>query len=60
MLLSSVAGGDVVNVDETQDGTGTFIARIQIRRFRLRMRVSEFIKIEFVTSGRPALSLSFE
>ena len=60
MLLSSVAGGDIVNVDETQDGTGTFIAHIQIRRFRLRMRVSEFVKIEFVTSGRPALSLSFE
>ncbi|KAF8257686.1 hypothetical protein EI94DRAFT_1708730 [Lactarius quietus] len=52
MLLSSGAGGDVVDVDETQDGTGTFGARIQIRRFRLRMRVSKFVKIEFVTSDR--------
>ena len=54
MLLSSAAGGDVVDVNETHDGTGTFVARIQIRRFRLRMRVSKLIKVEFVTSGRPA------
>ena len=52
ILLSSVGGGDVVEVNETQDGTGTFIARIQVRRFRLRMRVSKLVKIEFVTSGR--------
>ncbi|KAF8260569.1 hypothetical protein EI94DRAFT_1706191 [Lactarius quietus] len=52
ILLSSVGGGDVVEVDETQDGTGTFVARIQVRRFRLRMRVSKLIKIEFVTSDR--------
>ena len=52
ILLSSSGGGDVVDVDETQDGTGTFVARIQVRRFRLRMRVSKLIKIEFVTSGR--------
>jgi hypothetical protein len=55
MLLSSAAKGDVVDVDETQDGTGTFVARIQIRRFRLRMRVSKLVKIEFVTSGRSRL-----
>ena len=54
MLLSSVGGGDVVTVDETQDGIGAFVARIQIRRFRLRMRVSKIVKVEFVTSGRPA------
>ena len=54
MLLSSAAGGDIVEVNETQDGTGTFVARIQIRRFRLRMRVSKLIKVEFVTAGRPA------
>ncbi|KAI9441761.1 hypothetical protein H4582DRAFT_1934777, partial [Lactarius indigo] len=47
-----VGGGDVVDVDEKQDGTGTFVARIQIRRFRLRMRVSKFVKVEFVTSDR--------
>jgi hypothetical protein len=53
ILLSSVGGGDVVDVEETQDGTGTFVARIQVRRFRLRMRVSKLIKVEFVTSGEP-------
>jgi hypothetical protein len=53
ILLSSAGGGDVVDVDETQDGTGTFVARIQVRRFRLRMRVSGLIKVEFVTAGRP-------
>ncbi|KAH9067514.1 hypothetical protein EDB87DRAFT_1552418 [Lactarius vividus] len=52
MLLSSAGGGDVVDVNETQDGTGTFVARIQIRRFRLRMRVSKLVKVEFVTSDR--------
>ncbi|KAH9042896.1 hypothetical protein EDB83DRAFT_2318072 [Lactarius deliciosus] len=52
MLLSSAGGGDVVDVDETHDGTGTFVARIQIRRFRLRMRVSKLVKVEFVTSDR--------
>jgi hypothetical protein len=52
ILLSSVGGGDVVDVEETQDGTGTFVARIQVRRFRLRMRVSKLIKVEFVTSDR--------
>lgn len=54
ILLSSTTGGDVVDVHETQDSTGTFAARIQIRRFRLRMRVSKFVKLEFVTSGRSA------
>lgn len=52
ILLSSAGGTDVVDVDEMQDGTGTFVARIQIRRFRLRMRVSKLVKVEFVTSDR--------
>lgn len=52
MLLSSATGGDAVDVHETQDGVGTFAARIQIRRFRLRMRVSKLVKLEFVTSDR--------
>jgi hypothetical protein len=52
ILLTSAGGGDVVDVDEIQDGTGTFVARIQVRRFRLRMRVSGLIKVEFVTSDR--------
>lgn len=60
ILLSSVGGGDGVDVFETQDGTGTFVARIQVRRFRLRMRVSKLIKVEFVTSGRPTTMLAFE
>jgi hypothetical protein len=59
MLLSSAAGGDIVEVDQTKDGTGTFVARLQIRRFRLRMRVSKLVKIEFVTSGKPPPRLSF-
>jgi hypothetical protein len=54
MLLSSATGGDAVDVHEVQDSIGTFAARIQIRRFRLRMRVSKLVKLEFVTSGRPA------
>lgn len=54
MLLSSATGGDVVDVIETQDGLGAFAARIQIRRFRLRTRVSKLVKLEFVTSGRSA------
>ncbi|KAH9039876.1 hypothetical protein EDB85DRAFT_228798 [Lactarius pseudohatsudake] len=52
ILLSSAGGGDVADVDEKQDGSGTFVARIQVRRFRLRMRVSKLIRIEFVTSDR--------
>ncbi|KAH9067922.1 hypothetical protein EDB87DRAFT_65344 [Lactarius vividus] len=52
MLLSAAGGGDVVEVDERQDGIGAFVARIQVRRFRLRMRVSKLVKIEFVTSDR--------
>ncbi|KAI9441330.1 hypothetical protein H4582DRAFT_1368927 [Lactarius indigo] len=52
MLLSAAGGGDVIDVDERQDGIGAFVARIQIRRFRLRMRVSKLVKIEFITSDR--------
>ncbi len=52
MLLGSAGSGDVVDVNETQDGSGTFFVRIQIRRFRLRMRVSKLVKVEFVTSGK--------
>jgi len=51
ILLSSTGGGDVVEIEESLDGTGIFVAHIQIRRFRLRMRVSKLVKIEFVTSG---------
>ena len=53
MLLGSSGGGDNVDVEETQDGTGTFIASMKIRRFRMRMNVSVVVKVEFVTFGRP-------
>ncbi|KAH8996633.1 hypothetical protein EDB92DRAFT_1793240 [Lactarius akahatsu] len=52
MLLSAAGGGDVIDVDERQDGIGAFVARLQIRRFRLRMRVSKLVKVELVTSDR--------
>ena len=51
MLLGSF-GGDAVDVGETRDGTGAFVARVKIRRFRLRMNSSKVIKIEFITFGR--------
>ncbi|KAI0264136.1 hypothetical protein BC834DRAFT_271678 [Gloeopeniophorella convolvens] len=52
MLLGPAGGKDEVDVDEMRDGTGTFIAHIKILRFRLRMRVSNSITIEFVASER--------
>ena len=55
MLLGPSGGGDSVDVDETQDGTGAFIAHMKIRRFRLRMNVSAIVKVEFVTFGTPHL-----
>ena len=53
MLLGPSGGGDIVHVEETQDGTGAFIASMKIRRFRMRMNVSVVVKVEFVTFGRP-------
>ncbi|KAI0249388.1 hypothetical protein BJV78DRAFT_1284035 [Lactifluus subvellereus] len=52
MMLHPLGGGDAVDVEETQDGTGTFVAHIKMRRFRMRMRVSKCVKVEFVTSER--------
>ena len=51
MLLAPLNESDVVEVMETRDGTGTFVAHIRILRFRLRMRVSKCVAVEFVTSG---------
>jgi hypothetical protein len=51
MLLAPLNESDVVEVMETRDGTGTFIAHIRILRFRLRMRVSKCVVVEFVASG---------
>ena len=55
MLMGPSGGGDIVHVEETQDGTasGAFIASMKIRRFWLRMNVSVVVKVEFVTFGRP-------
>jgi hypothetical protein len=52
-MLLGPTGGDVVNVEETRDGSGAFVAHVNIRRFRLRMNSSKLIKIEFITFGRP-------
>jgi hypothetical protein len=54
-MLLGPSGGDVVDVGETRDGTGAFIADVKIRRFRLRMNSSKVIKIEFITFGRPSI-----
>jgi hypothetical protein len=53
MLLGPSGGGDIVDVQETQDGTGAFTASMKIRRFRMRMNVSTVVKVEFITFGRP-------
>lgn len=51
MLLAALNESDVVDVVETRDGTGSFVAHIKILRFRLRMRVSKCAAVEFVASG---------
>jgi hypothetical protein len=53
MLLSPSGDWDVVDVVETQDGTGAFIAHMKIRLFQLRMNVSTVVTVEFVTFGTP-------
>jgi hypothetical protein len=50
-VAGSPEESDVVEVMETRDGTGTFMAHIKILRFRLRMRVSKCVVVEFVASG---------
>ena len=57
MLLAPLNDSDVVEVMETRDGTGTYIAQIRILRFRLRMRVSKCVVVEFVASGTCARAL---
>ena len=59
MLLAPLKDSDVVEVMETRDGSGTFVAHIRILRFRLRMRVSKCVVVEFVASGVLLLSLRF-
>ncbi|KAN0124164.1 hypothetical protein V8E53_015831 [Lactarius tabidus] len=56
-LLSNISTpplneSDVVGIVETHDGTRSFIAPIKSLRFRLRMRVSKDIVVEFVASKR--------
>ncbi|KAH9003550.1 hypothetical protein EDB86DRAFT_3039830 [Lactarius hatsudake] len=50
-LLAPLNDTDVVEVMETREGTGTFVAHIRILRFRLRMRASNCVVVEFVASG---------
>ncbi|KAF8260571.1 hypothetical protein EI94DRAFT_1610277 [Lactarius quietus] len=52
MLLAPQKESDIVDVMETRDGTGKYIAHIRIPRFRLRMRVSKCVVVEFVASER--------
>jgi hypothetical protein len=59
-MLLGPTGGDVVNVEETRDGSGAFVAHINIRRFRLRMNSSKLINVEFITFGRPYYSFVTE
>ena len=56
-MLLGPTGGDIVNVEETRDGSGAFVAHVNIRRFRLRMNSSKLIKSEFITFGRSYYSL---
>jgi hypothetical protein len=59
-MLLGPTGGDVVNVEETRDGSGAFVAHVNIRRFRLRMNSSKLIMIEFITFGRSYYSFVTE
>ena len=59
-MLLGPTGGDVVNVEETRDGSGAFVAHVSIRRFRLRMNSSKLINVEFITFGRPYYSFVTE
>ena len=51
MLLAPLNESDVVDIVETRDGTGSFVAHIKMLRFRLRMRVSKCVIVEFAASG---------
>ncbi|KAI9454953.1 hypothetical protein F5148DRAFT_413145 [Russula earlei] len=53
LLLGPSGAGDIVDVEETRDGSVAFTAYIKIRRFRIRMKVSKVVKVEFVTRGMP-------
>ena len=59
-MLLGPTGGDLVHVEETRDGSGAFVAHVNIRRFRLRMNSSKLIKVEFITFGRPYYSFVTE
>ncbi|KAI0248351.1 hypothetical protein BJV78DRAFT_1112481, partial [Lactifluus subvellereus] len=50
LLLGPANQGDHVSVEEKRDGTGSFVAHIQIPRFNLRMRVCKSVAVEFVAS----------
>jgi hypothetical protein len=51
LLLGPANEEDRVDVEEKRNGTGSWTALIRIPRFRLRMRVSQSVSVEFVASG---------
>ncbi|KAH9956438.1 hypothetical protein BC827DRAFT_758514 [Russula dissimulans] len=52
LLLGPANEEDRVDVEEKRDATASWVASIKIPRFRLRMRVSQSVSVEFVASGR--------
>jgi hypothetical protein len=51
MLLEGSGAQDDVVVEELSSNDGAFVARIKLAQFRLRMRVSKRVCVEFVARG---------
>jgi hypothetical protein len=52
MLLEGSGAQDNVVVEELSGNDGAFVARIEVAQFRLRMRVSGRVCVEFVARGK--------
>jgi len=52
MLLEGSGAQDNVVVNELSSNDGAFVARIKLAQFRLRMRVSKQVCVEFVARGK--------
>jgi len=52
MLLGSSGAKDRIVVEELHSNDGAFVARIKLMHFRLRMRLSKRVCVEFVTRDR--------
>jgi hypothetical protein len=52
MLLEGSGAQDDVIVEELSSNDGAFVARIKLAQFRLRMRVSKQVCVEFVARGK--------